>query len=350
MSRENSPVSPQPDHYRHNSFNRGENSVRSVDSTSNHYRAPLPQPYHHPTRHATMWDLSESPRHQHQGIRRGSEQVAQRALAASALFPYQPITGFDPLTPSSENNTVQQIFIAEPDEDPMQHLVIVPLGKTGAGKSSLLNLILGYDEFKAKAAAKSVTDCITERTGVWAIDQIETIITVADTPGFADTMQRDAEFLQVFQDYILDLGGRLGIDAFLLVFQCDSATNNIMSILDHFNTMMQQFQPSTWWNHVMLVFTRVDYYPNLKFPPNILSKKQSITETLIPDIQTKFNLDSPPKYAFISSKAPNCSFSKKGQCDCFAASKYHLDQMRTLRSRINSIITDNGGRWIPSVQ
>jgi predicted GTPase len=70
-----------------------------------------------------------------------------------------------------------------------------------------------------------VTDCITERTGVWAIDQMETIITVADTPGFADSMQRDNQFLEVFQEYILDLGGRLGIDAFLLVFQCDSPTN-----------------------------------------------------------------------------------------------------------------------------
>ncbi|CEP07769.1 hypothetical protein [Parasitella parasitica] len=348
MSREGLSVSPQSEHYRHNSFNRNENIVHPVDSTTNLFRAPLPQPYHHPVRQVTMWELNESQRHPYPSIRRSSEQVLQPTLFASNSFPYQPITGFEPLDPSQEQNTVQQIFIAEPDEDPMQHFVIIPLGKTGAGKSSLLNLILGYDEFKAKAAAKSVTDCITERTGVWAIDHTESIITVADTPGFADSMQRDTEFLQVFQEYIADLGGRLGIDAFLLVFQCDSSTNNIMSILEHFNTMMQQFQPTTWWKHVMLVFTRVDYYPNLKFPPNILSKKQNIAEVLIPSIQKKFNLESPPKYAFVSSKAPNCSFSKKGQCDCFAASKYHLDQMRTLRSRINSILTDNGGRWIPS--
>jgi hypothetical protein len=122
-----------------------------------------------------------------------------------------------------------------------------------------------------------------------------------------------------------------------------------MSILDYFNKMMEQkFQPNTWWNHVMLVFTRVDYYPNLKFPTNILLKKQSIIETVIPEIQKKYNLSSPPKYAFVSSKAPTCSYSKKLQCDCFAASKYHLDQMRTLKSRINSILIDNGGRWTPT--
>lgn len=154
MSREDLPVSPQSEHYRYNSFNRNENNVRLVDSTSNLYRAPLPQPYHHPTRQVTMWELNESQRHQNQSIRRGSEQAFQRSLSANNSFPYQPITGFEPLNPSHDSNTVQQIFIAEPDEDPMQHLVIVPLGKTGAGKSSLLNIMLGYDEFKAKAAAK----------------------------------------------------------------------------------------------------------------------------------------------------------------------------------------------------
>lgn len=154
MSREDLPVSPQSEHYRHSSFNRNEYNVRLVDSTSNLYRVPLPQPYHHPTRQVTMWESNESQRHHNQNIRRGSEQTFQRSLSANNIFPYQPITGFEPLNPSHDSNTVQQIFIAEPDEDPMQHLVIVPLGKTGAGKSSLLNIMLGYDEFKAKAAAK----------------------------------------------------------------------------------------------------------------------------------------------------------------------------------------------------
>lgn len=125
---------------------------------------------------------------------------------------------------------------------------------------------------------------------------------------------------------------------------------SIMAILDHFNDMMmQRFKKNTtsWWDHTLLVFTRVDYYPNLKLPINILTKKQSITETLIPEIQVKYNMNAPPKYAFVSSKAPNCSYNKKGQCDCFAASKYHLDQMRTLKSRINAIVSENNGRWTP---
>lgn len=128
-------------------------------------------------------------------------------------------------------------------------------------------------------------------------------------------------------------------------------TCSVMATIDHFKSMMEQKFPDNhrWWNHVMFVFTRVDYFPNLKFPANLLSKKQSILESLIPEIQSKYNLIAPPKYAFVSSKAPNCSYNKKGQCDCIAAKKYHLDQMRTLKSRINAIIIDNRGRWVPSV-
>lgn len=336
--------------------------------STNAFKAPLPQPFHLPKRQVTLWDLHDHKQapipqqdQQLQHPRRASESIQQlqqqKDLLSKTLFPYQPMMGIQPLVPtttttcySNDHNVQQQIFTVEPDEDPMQHLVLLPLGKTGAGKSSLLNLIMGYDEFKAKAAAKSVTDCITERTGIWSIEQSENIITVADTPGFADSMQRDEEFIGVFQEYIADLGNRLGIDAFMLVFQCDSSKNNIMAILDHFNDMMmQRFKKNTtsWWDHTLLVFTRVDYYPNLKLPINILTKKQSITETLIPEIQVKYNMNAPPKYAFVSSKAPNCSYNKKGQCDCFAASKYHLDQMRTLKSRINAIVSENNGRWTP---
>lgn len=208
-------------HFRHNSYNSNhEAMVRPVDTT-NHFKAPFPKPYHQPQRQATMWDNDHRPSPQVHA-RRASENIQGRSMTQPQLYPYQPMTGSQPL-PTSDI-TVPHMFIAEPDEDPLQHLVLLPLGKTGAGKSSLLNILLGYDEFKAKAAAKSVTDCITERTGIWTIDQTESIITVADTPGFADSMQRDEEFLTEFQDYILEVGQRFGIDSFMLVFQCNSPT------------------------------------------------------------------------------------------------------------------------------
>lgn len=189
------------------------------------------------------------------------------------------------------------------------------------------------------------------------------IITAADTPGLGDSMHRDQQFQVAFRDYIQDVGHRLGIDAFLLVFQYDSPLNrykgkqkkvhiltiySVMSILEGFHKLMDIFKPKNWWNHVILVFTRVDYYPNLKFPPTVLHKKQSISEVLIPSIQKKYGLDQPPKYAFMSSKPRQCSHAKKGMCDCSAILKYHTDQMKTLKSRISAVLVENEGeRWRP---
>jgi predicted GTPase len=56
-------------------------------------------------------------------------------------------------------------------------------------------------------------------------DDIQKMITAADTPGFGDSMHRDQQFKTDFQDYIQDVSTRLGIDAFLLVFQYDSPLN-----------------------------------------------------------------------------------------------------------------------------
>ncbi|KAI9267872.1 P-loop containing nucleoside triphosphate hydrolase protein [Sporodiniella umbellata] len=251
--------------------------------------------------------------------------------------------------PLPTNEETEPLYTVEMNSDPLQHLCLLPIGKTGSGKSSLLNTLLNDNLFKAKSGARSVTDKITERTGIWNIDgDMRKVITVADTPGFGDSMNRDDQFRDAFHTYIGDVGERMGIDAFLLVFQYDSSLNNVMSILESFDSMMDVFEPKTWWDYVVLVFTRVDYYPNLKFPASVLLKKQIISENLILAIQKKFSLKHAPKYAFMSSKPRNCSHAKKGVCDCSAVSKYHLDQMRTLKSRISSLLTENKTKWKPS--
>lgn len=65
-----------------------------------------------------------------------------------------------------------------------------------------------------------MTDTVVERTGVWTVDKSNHVVTVADTPGFADSAGRD--FTTAIQDYIIDVSDRVGIDAFLLVFQLKS--------------------------------------------------------------------------------------------------------------------------------
>lgn len=62
-------------------------------------------------------------------------------------------------------------------------LNIVLLGKTGAGKSSTGNLLLGENKFVTSAANKSCTSTI-QAEECW-IDDVK--LRVVDTPGFFDT-------------------------------------------------------------------------------------------------------------------------------------------------------------------
>ncbi|KAI9231994.1 MAG: hypothetical protein BYD32DRAFT_429441 [Podila humilis] len=69
-------------------------------------------------------------------------------------------------------------------EDGSGPVVLMAVGKTGQGKSSLLNRIMGTSELKASASVRAVTKGIAERTG-WGRfeDSRRVLVTLADTPG-----------------------------------------------------------------------------------------------------------------------------------------------------------------------
>ncbi|KAL0076893.1 hypothetical protein J3Q64DRAFT_1769670 [Phycomyces blakesleeanus] len=203
--------------------------------------------------------------------------------------------------------------------------------------------MFGYEQFVAKTKAKSVTEHITERTSVWTTGTHDAVITVADTPGFADSYGRSTEFNMSIKEYILDIGSRLGIDAFLLVFKFKASW--VMKVLKEFANMMQDIEPDTWWDHVILVFTCVDY--NSDISTDIFEKKLYISNELIKTIQAEFNLTTPPTFVFVSSKQQaNCAhFSGKGTCDCKNEVHYKLDRMRKLKQAIAA--KNDAGRWFP---
>ncbi|KAG0174180.1 hypothetical protein DFQ28_004652 [Apophysomyces sp. BC1034] len=232
------------------------------------------------------------------------------------------------------------LYTGDEKDAPMPHYVLLPLGKTGDGKSSLLNAMFGYQEFKAASSARSVTSSIAERTGVWNVTKGDAMITVADTPGFGDSDGRDAVFQGQIKEYIEDLSDRLGIDAFLLVFKYNSP--RIMSVLQKFADMMKDTKPG-WWDHVVLVFTCVDY--NAVQKPQITRKKQYITTQLVAEIKAKFGLAEAPPVAFVSSTTQTlCAFlTGTGDCDCNAAHKHKIDKMRLLKKAIAS--RAEHGRW-----
>ncbi|KAF9175583.1 hypothetical protein BGX21_001586 [Mortierella sp. AD011] len=185
--------------------------------------------------------------------------------------------------------------------------VLIAIGKTGHGKSSLLNRILGTKELKASASVRAVTKGIAERTG-WARfeDNRRFLVTVADTPGLADTEGNDEVNIPILKEYINSVGSRVGITAFLLVFKIDSSVDAIMTILKSFNEITRDF-PNVWDN-VILVFTGCDFRRDILATKQLLHKelKNQIKERILDHLRPR----SSPVNENSSTSTPSSSSSR----------------------------------------
>ncbi|KAG0315927.1 hypothetical protein BG000_005043 [Podila horticola] len=166
-------------------------------------------------------------------------------------------------------------------EDGSGPVVLMAVGKTGQGKSSLLNRIMGTSELKASASVRAVTKGIAERTG-WGRfeDSRRVLVTLADTPGLADTEGDDEKNIPILKEYITSVGTRLGITAFLMVFKIDCGVDMIVTILQTFNEIMKDFP--NFWDNVVLVFTGCDYRRN------VMNTKQLYHEAIQAQLQEHF--------------------------------------------------------------
>ncbi|KAK3814618.1 MAG: hypothetical protein J3R72DRAFT_529858 [Linnemannia gamsii] len=184
------------------------------------------------------------------------------SLGGSSLFSPPPRTNTSLATSNLVTHDIRQTSQRSHIEDGPGPVVLIAIGKTGQGKSSLLNKIMGTSELKASASVRAVTKGIAERSG-WGRfeDSRRVLVTVADTPGLADTEGDDEKNIPILQEYIKSVGTRLGINAFLLVFKIDSGVEMIITILTALNEIMKDFP--NFWDNVVLVFTGCDYRRNV---------------------------------------------------------------------------------------
>ena len=143
-------------------------------------------------------------------------------------------------------------------EEELPRPVVLLLGPTGVGKSSLGNMLLGATgpdlPFPVGHGTESFTTTVKARTGHWMGDPANPRLSVIDTPGTGDTSNMDCEHAIETVKYLKDVVG--SIDVFVLMFK---GTNyrfdaSMQKQLELFQSI---FGPKMWENAV----TEITFWP-----------------------------------------------------------------------------------------
>uniref|UniRef100_G3Q5C4 AIG1-type G domain-containing protein n=1 Tax=Gasterosteus aculeatus aculeatus TaxID=481459 RepID=G3Q5C4_GASAC len=131
----------------------------------------------------------------------------------------------------------------------LSEMRIVILGKTGVGKSSLANTILGENVFRIGDTGNSETsECRSETRRVDGRD-----VTLIDTPGLFDTGRPEEELKAAIVKCITECSP--GPHAFLIVFKVERFTGQEQEVI---NKIHQYFSEEAF-KYATVLFTHVSY-------------------------------------------------------------------------------------------
>ncbi|KAG0032444.1 hypothetical protein BGZ81_010890 [Podila clonocystis] len=170
---------------------------------------------------------------------------------------------------------------------PTREFTIVALGKSGEGKSTLLNAILGREMFLAKASVSEVTQRVDKATNHFLNIPTNPVMHCIDTPSFNGKLH---DPIRVNEIGVLLTRVAAGVDAFLFVVKCTRYRydNTFHQTLQTYQSL---FTPS-FWSKVIIVFTHAT--------PELLPQAQSRLSLMAwaREIQENFKLPSPPTTVF----------------------------------------------------
>ncbi|OZJ01850.1 hypothetical protein BZG36_05339 [Bifiguratus adelaidae] len=218
-------------------------------------------------------------------------------------------------------------------------ITIVALGRTGDGKSSLLNDMMENSFFDAKTAVQSQTSQAREFVGFWAPTRrykaeskvFGCNVKVVDTPGFLDSEGRDIELKLKTREKIVEIASNEGLNVILLTFKIYASVDIVMQSLRSLSELLHPFDD--FWKSVMLVFTHCEYNNREATRENKTIMQTQVSEK----IQLEYDLHRPLPMVFLSTKQHICGYIQgKADCDCRVANKWHADSRRRLYDYIHA--------------
>ncbi|KAF9199493.1 hypothetical protein BGZ49_010373 [Haplosporangium sp. Z 27] len=193
---------------------------------------------------------------------------------------------------NSERQQYQQqpLLQQQPEmiKPPARTFTVVAIGKSGEGKSTLLNAILGQEIFPSKASVQEVTQKVGLASNYFLNVPTNPVINCIDTPSFNGQLHNPDRIKEI--NTLLESVAN-GVDAFLFVVKCTHYRYD-----NTFHQTLQTYQAlftPAFWSKVIIVFTHVT--------PELVSSSQGSRLLLLAwarEIQESFKLESPPMTVF----------------------------------------------------
>ncbi|ROL42759.1 GTPase IMAP family member 8 [Anabarilius grahami] len=156
-------------------------------------------------------------------------------------------------------------------------LNLVLLGRTGAGKSSSGNTILGREAFISEKSSNSVNQDFAGEVG----DVCRLPITVYDTPGFSVT--ESEEELRKYEEVLKKCES--GLCAFLMVLQCDRFTEEDQETVEKIEKLLGEKRMQNTW----ILFTGEDQLKDENKSINHLIKETDALKILNQKYEGRFH-------------------------------------------------------------